>query len=56
MSVKSAEEYRTRAHSVRKLAETVSSPEERQTLLDIAEKYERLAQHIESTAKPKRSE
>jgi hypothetical protein len=44
MTVKSAGEYRAQARSVRRLAEKVTLPEERQTLLDIAERYERLAQ------------
>ena len=43
-----AEEYRARARSVRLLGETITSPEERQTLLDIAESYERLAQRANS--------
>jgi hypothetical protein len=42
-----AEEYRARARSVRLLGETITSPEERQTLLDIAESYERLAHRAE---------
>ena len=50
MSVKSAEEYRAQARSVRQLAETLRSPEERQTLLDIAESYERLAQQADKLA------
>ena len=52
MTVKSAEEYRAQARSVRRLAEKFSSPEERQTLLDIAESYERLAQQADALANP----
>jgi hypothetical protein len=47
MSIKLAQEYRARARSVRLLAETITSPEEQQTLLDIAESYERLAHRAE---------
>jgi hypothetical protein len=47
MTVESAEEYRARARSVRQLAEKVTSPEDRQTLLDISERYERLAQQAD---------
>jgi hypothetical protein len=39
----SAEQYRARARQVRELAKTITSPPERDALLDIAEKYERLA-------------
>jgi hypothetical protein len=39
----SAEQYRARAQQVRELATTITSPSERDELLDIAEKYERLA-------------
>jgi hypothetical protein len=53
MTVKSAEEYRAQARSVRQLAEKTTSPEEWQTLLDIAESYERLAQQANMLAKPK---
>lgn len=53
MTVKSAEEYRAQARSVRQLAERQNSPEERQTLLDIAESYERLAQQSDMLAKAK---
>ena len=53
MTVKSAEEYRAQARSVRQLAEKFSSPEERQTLLDIAESYKRLAQQADVLANPK---
>ena len=49
-TVKSADEYRAQARSVRKLAERMIAPEERRTLLDIAERYERLAQQAD---KPK---
>jgi hypothetical protein len=52
MTAKSAEEYRAQARSVRQLAETFSSPEERQSLLDIAESYERLAQRATMLAQP----
>jgi hypothetical protein len=52
MTVKSTE-YRAQARSVRQLAEGHTSPEERQTLLDIAESYERLAQRADMLAKPK---
>ena len=44
MTVQSAEGYRAQARSIRHLAEKFSSPAERQTLLGIAESYERLAQ------------
>ena len=47
MTVKSADEYRAQARGVRALAETMISPEERQTLLEIAESYERLAQQTD---------
>ena len=40
----SAEKYRKRARQVRELAETIANSEERDLLLDIAEKYERLAE------------
>jgi hypothetical protein len=53
MAVKSAEEYRAQARSVRQLADKVTSPEEQQTLLDIAESYERLAQRADILAKSK---
>jgi hypothetical protein len=53
MTVKSAEEYRAQARNVRQLAERQNSPEERQTLLDIAESYERLAQQSDMLAKAK---
>jgi hypothetical protein len=54
MTVKSAEEYRAQAGSVRQLAEKFSLPEEeRQTLLDIAQSYERLARHADMLAKLK---
>jgi hypothetical protein len=53
MTVKSAEEYRAQAGSVRQLAEKFNLSEERQTLLDIAESYERLAQQADMLAKPK---
>jgi hypothetical protein len=53
MTVKSAEEYRTQARGVRQLAEKVTSPEERQSLLDIAGGYERLAQRADRLSKPK---
>jgi hypothetical protein len=53
MTVKSAEEYRAQARSVRHLAERLTSPEERQTLLDIAGSYMRLAQQADMFAKPK---
>jgi hypothetical protein len=53
MTIKSAEEYRAQARSVRQLAEKTTSPEERQTLLSIAESYERLAQRADMLAKPK---
>jgi hypothetical protein len=52
MTVKSAEEYRAQSRSVRRLAEGLTSPEEWQTLLDIAESYERLAQQADLLAKP----
>jgi hypothetical protein len=48
MTTKAAEEYRARARSVRQLAKAVTSPEERQTLLDISERYERLAQQVDT--------
>jgi hypothetical protein len=54
MTVKSAEEYRAQAGSVRQLAEKFSLPEEeRQTLLDIAQSYERLARQADMLAKLK---
>ncbi len=53
MTVKSAEEYRVQSRSVLQLAEKFSSPRERQTLLDIAESYQRLAQQADMLAKPK---
>jgi hypothetical protein len=53
MTVKSAEEYRVQSRSVLQLAEKFSSPQERQTLLDIAESYQRLAQQADRLAKPK---
>jgi len=53
MTVKSAEEYRAQACSVRQLAEKITAPEERQTLLDIAESYERLAQQADMHAESK---
>ena len=53
MTVKSAEEYRAQASGVRQLAERVGSPGERQSLLDIAERYERLAQQADMHVKPK---
>jgi hypothetical protein len=53
MTAKSAEEYRAQARNVRQLAEKITSPEERQTLLDIAGSYERLAQQADILAKPK---
>jgi hypothetical protein len=54
MTVKSAEEYRAQAGSVRQLAEKFSLPEEeRQTLLDIAQSYERLARYADMLAKRK---
>ena len=53
MTVKSAEEYREQARSVRHLVVKIASPEERETLLDIAESYERLAQQADMHAKPK---
>jgi hypothetical protein len=40
----SAAEYRARARQIRQLAETIANPEEEDLLLDIAEKYERLAE------------
>jgi hypothetical protein len=40
----SPEEYRARARQVRQLADTIATPEEQDLLLDIAEKYERLAE------------
>jgi hypothetical protein len=52
MSAKSADEHRARARHVRQLAETITSPEERETLLDIAESYERLAQRADLNALP----
>jgi hypothetical protein len=53
MTVKSADEYRAQARSVRQLAERFASSEERQTLLDIAASYMRLAQQAGMLAKPK---
>ena len=53
MSNKPAEQYRAEARRVRLLAETMPSREERQNLLDIAERYERLAQQADRRAKPK---
>jgi hypothetical protein len=52
MSAKSADEHRARARHVRQLAQTMTSPEERQTLFDIAESYERLAQIVDKCALP----
>jgi hypothetical protein len=52
VTVKSAEAYRAQARSVRRLAEKITSPEERETLMEIAESYERLAQRADMVAKP----
>ncbi len=52
MTIQSAGEYRAQARSVRQLAEKFSSSKERQTLLGIAEGYERLAQRADMLAKP----
>jgi hypothetical protein len=53
MSIKSVQKYRAQACSIRQLAERITLLEERQTLLDIAESYERLAQRANMLAKPK---
>jgi hypothetical protein len=37
------DEYSARSSAIRQLAETMSAPEERLALLEIAERYERLA-------------
>jgi hypothetical protein len=50
MSVKSAQGYRAEACHVRRLAKKIREPKERQTLLDIAERYERLAQYADTLA------
>ncbi|HEV8712771.1 MAG TPA: hypothetical protein VGX03_08100 [Candidatus Binatia bacterium] len=52
MTVKSAEEYRAQACSVRQLTERLFTGG-RQTVLSIAECYERLAQQADMLAKPK---
>jgi hypothetical protein len=44
MSVRKAEAYRATARRVRELANTVRSADEQQTLLDIADRYERIAE------------
>jgi len=43
MSVRKAQGYLAAARHARELANTVSSAHEQQTLLDIADRYERLA-------------
>jgi hypothetical protein len=53
MTVKAAKEYRAQARGVRQLAEKITSPEERQALLDIAESYEHLAGLADKLRKPK---
>jgi len=43
MSVRKAQAYLAAARNARELADSVSSGQEQQTLLDIADRYERLA-------------
>jgi len=50
----SAENYRKRACQVRELAATIANPEERDLLIDIAERYARLAEAT-GTSAPKAS-
>jgi hypothetical protein len=48
-----AKRYRERAAQVREEAERITSPDIRQTLLTVADNYEKLAARIESRARSK---
>ena len=50
MDIKSTEAYRADARRLRKLAEVVTTPALRKTLLDAAVDYERLANRAEKLA------